>query len=106
MLYNLPFFPIQSPNQTLFSVTETCPFPFLAKYKNIFGEPGKHTGMRKYRIFDIAILDTMVVFIFAYILSFVDRLSFLYNVIILFILGVISHRIFCVRTTVDKFLFT
>ena len=84
----------------------SCPFPFLAKYRNIFGEPGLHTGMRKYRIYNIAIYDTIIVLIFAYILSLIDGYPFWLNAIVLFILGIITHRLFCVRTAVDKILFS
>lgn len=87
-------------------MVNNCPFPFLAKYKNLFGEPGKHTGMRKYRIFDIAIFDTLVVLFCAFILSMVDGYPFWINAIGLLLLGIIVHRMFCVRTTVDKILFT
>lgn len=86
-------------------MTTSCPFPFLAKYKNIFGEPGKNNGMRKYRIFGIAIFDTLVVLIFAYIFSFINKYPFWMNAIGLLALGIIVHRMFCVRTAVDKILF-
>jgi len=83
----------------------SCPFPFLAKYRHLFGEAGVRTGMRTYRFYSISIYDTFFVLIFAYILSWIDGYPFWLNAIVLFILGIIVHRIFCVRTTVDKILF-
>ena len=83
----------------------SCPFPSLVKYNKIFGEPGSHKGMRKFRVFSIAIFDTTVVLIFAYIFSLLNGYPFWMNAVVLFILGIIVHRSFCVRTTVDKFLF-
>lgn len=83
----------------------TCYFPQLAKYRNIFGEPGSHQGLRKYRVFGIAILDVSVVLLFAYLLSLLDGLPFITNALGLFVLGIIVHRIFCVRTAVDRILF-
>jgi len=83
-------------------MTDTCP---LAKYKNLFGEPGSRTGMRKYRIFNVSIFDVVVVLVFAYIFSLLNGYSFALNALVLFILGIIVHRLFCVRTTVDKILF-
>ena len=75
----------------------------LCKYKNLFGEPG--TGVHSYRIFGIAIVDVLLTILVAYIISFLTKFSFTLTLIILFILGIILHRLFCVRTTVDKLLF-
>lgn len=75
----------------------------LCKYKNILGVPGK--GVHSYRIFNIAIVDVILTLIAAYIISYVFKKSFMWVSIILFILGIILHRLFCVRTTVDKILF-
>lgn len=86
-------------------MSPSCPFPSLVKYNKIFGEPGSRKGMRKYRFFGIAIFDTVIVIIFAYIFSLFNEYSFWINMLALFILGIIIHRMFCVRTTIDKFLF-
>jgi uncharacterized membrane protein len=76
----------------------------LCKYKNALGIPGK--GIHSYRIFDIAVVDVVMTIIGAYVLSLIFRFSFLYITIALFAAGVALHRLFCVRTTVDKFLFS
>jgi hypothetical protein len=75
----------------------------LCKYKNAFGIVGK--GIHSYRILDIAILDVFVTLFAAFLISYFFKISFLYTSIFLFILGIIVHRLFCVRTTVDKILF-
>ena len=75
----------------------------LCKYKNGFGPLG--TGIHSYRIHNVAFLDFGVTAIGAYILSKILRTPFLYTFIGLFILGIIIHRLLCVRTTIDKFLF-
>jgi len=36
---------------------------------------------------------------------FMPGYNFLYILIGLFLLGIVAHRVFCVRTTVDKVLF-
>lgn len=72
-------------------------------YKNLFGKLG--TGIHSYRIYNIAYLDIMVTVIGAFILSRILRTPFLYTLIVFFIIGIIIHRLLCVRTTVDKFLF-
>jgi hypothetical protein len=75
----------------------------LCKYRNMLGVPGK--GVHSYRIFNIAIVDVILTLIVAYIISYIFKKSFFWVSIILFVLGIILHRIFCVRTTVDKLLF-
>jgi hypothetical protein len=76
----------------------------LCKYKNIFGEPGK--GAHKYRIFNIAIVDTLLTVLLAYVISYFSGITLLYVIPGTFVLGIVLHRLFCVRTTVDKLLFT
>ena len=75
----------------------------LCKYKNILGVPGQ--GPHSYRIFNIAIVDVILTIILAYIISYIYKISFVKTSIILFILGILLHRLFCVRTTIDKLLF-
>jgi hypothetical protein len=76
----------------------------LCKYKNIIGEP--NTGLRKkYRIFDVAVVDTVVTLLAVYLISYFSGYSFLYTLVITFIVMVISHRLFCVRSTTDRWLF-
>ena len=75
----------------------------LCKYKDILGKPGQ--GVHSFRIFNIAIVDVLLTIIAAYVLSILTKLNIFYALIFMFILGIISHRIFCVRTTIDKLLF-
>ena len=75
----------------------------LCKYNKIFGNPGD--GIRKYRIFDIALFDTIVVVIFGLIIKYFTKYNLWLILAILFISGIIAHRIFCVRTGLDKKLF-
>ena len=75
----------------------------LCQYKNIFGEPD--TGVHRYKIFGIAIVDTLLTILAAAILSYLFKWNFWWVLIILFALGIVAHRLFCVRTTVDRLLF-
>ena len=75
----------------------------LCKYKDIFGKPG--TGAHSYRIFNIAIVDVIFTIIFAWLIAKWMNLCFWKTLLGLFILGIIMHRLFCVRTTIDKLLF-
>ena len=76
----------------------------LCKYKDIFGKPKE--GAHSYRIFDIAIVDVIFTILGAIIIAYIFNLDYTNTIIILFILGIVMHRIFCVETTVDKFLFS
>lgn len=77
----------------------------FCEYKDIFGKVGE--GVHSYRIFNIAIVDVIATIIMAYLLKiFVfPKRSFLKLTIILFLLGIILHRLFCVKTTIDKYIF-
>lgn len=75
----------------------------LCKYKNALGEPKKR--IHSYRFMGLAIADVIMTIIGAYLLSSLLKISFLYTLLSLFISGIILHRLFCVRTTIDKFLF-
>ena len=75
----------------------------FCQYKDIFGKVGK--GVHKYRIFNVAIVDVIFVIIFGFIISYIFRKNIWLVLLILFVIGIIAHRIFCVRTTVDKLLF-
>ena len=76
----------------------------LCQYKDIFARPRE--GAHAYRVFDIAVVDVAATVIVAFIISRAFTLSFWKSLIALFIVGIISHRAFCVRTTVDKWIFT
>ena len=75
----------------------------LCDYKNIFGEPGK--GIHKYRIFNIAIVDVILTIVLAYFIAYLLKIDFFLTLLLLFILGIVLHRVFCVKTTIDKVLF-
>ena len=75
----------------------------LCKYKNSLGIPKK--GIHSYRFLGVAIADVIMTIIAAMLISYFFKISFLYTSISLFVLGIILHRLFCVRTTVDKLLF-
>lgn len=77
----------------------------FCQYKNIFGKVKE--GVHSYRLFDIAIIDVLFTILAAFFIAkyFNNFNNFLIILILLFILGIIFHRLFCVKTTVDKLLF-
>jgi hypothetical protein len=75
----------------------------LCRYKEIFGRPRE--GAHAYRIFDIAVVDVAATIIVAFLIARIFDVAFWKSLITLFIVGILSHRAFCVRTTVDKLVF-
>ena len=75
----------------------------LCRYKDIFGRPRE--GAHAYRLFDIAVVDVVATVLLAFIISRAFSLSFWKSLVVLFLIGIVSHRAFCVRTTVDKLVF-
>lgn len=71
-------------------------------YKNMLGIP--NTGIHKH-VMGIAIMDVIMTILAAYLLSYFFKWNFVYTLIIFFLLGIVLHRVFCVRTTIDKLLF-
>ena len=75
----------------------------LCKYRNSLGIPGK--GVHKH-IFGVAYIDVLSTIVGAFLISFIfPKISVWYILLILFLLGIFLHRLFCVRTTLDKILF-
>tara|TARA_Y100000590_G_scaffold106658_1_gene121342 strand:+ start:216 stop:461 length:246 start_codon:yes stop_codon:yes gene_type:complete len=79
---------------------------YFCKYKDILGKP--KTGLHSYRVFDIAVVDFLLTILLAKFFEFymMKGIPFWKILIVTFILGIIVHRIFCVKTTIDKLLFS
>jgi hypothetical protein len=75
----------------------------LCPYKYLFGKPNE--SVHKYRILDVAIVDLSMTIAASYLIAQYYNKDFKIILVILILLGIISHRLFCVRTTVDKLLF-
>lgn len=75
----------------------------LCAHKNIFGKPGQ--GVHSYRIFNIAIVDTLLTLVAAYLIGRYYKmkpLDIFYVFAVLMILSVLVHKLFCVETTLTK----
>jgi hypothetical protein len=75
----------------------------LCKYRNALGVPGK--GVHSLRLGGVAIMDVVMTLAGAYIIAYYARASFAWTAAGLFLLGIVLHRLFCVRTTIDRLLF-
>jgi hypothetical protein len=76
----------------------------LCKYKNALGKPG--LGVHSYRIYNIAVVDVLFTIVGAFFIKYLlPKYNYFFILLTLFALGIFMHRLFCVRTTIDKFLF-
>ena len=78
----------------------SCPF---AKHSEIFGKPNE--GAHSYRLFDVAIVDLIATALVSGIISLAFNKNFIVILLILLLLGIILHRLFCVNTTINKLIF-
>ena len=76
----------------------------LCKYRDIFGKVG--TGVHSLRFFNIAVVDTLLTLLLAYIINYFLKTNLLIVFIVLIILSIIIHRAFCVETTLTKMFFS
>lgn len=76
----------------------------LCKYANAFGKPRE--GVHKYRLYDIAVVDVALTVVAAFAVSGLVHTPLVPTIIAFFIAGIVAHYIFCVDTTIAKFLYT
>lgn len=74
----------------------------LCKYKDIFGIPGK--GIHSYRFLDVALIDYILTIAMAAALSKMTGMPFVISTILMFVLGIILHALFCVPTSAVRYL--
>jgi len=72
----------------------------LCKYRNIFGAP--NTGVHSYRIFGLAFVDLAATLAAAYLIHLGTGYSYWKVAGAMVVLGVVVHRLFCVRTPLTK----
>jgi hypothetical protein len=77
----------------------------FCKYKHALGKPKE--GIHSIRFLNIAVIDVFLTFILAKFIQFyfIPKVNLLIILFYTFIAGIIIHRIFCVKTTIDKLLF-
>ena len=74
-----------------------------AAASSIFGEP--HKGIHAYRFMNIAIVDVVFTLLAAWLIAQSWHIPLVPVLFACFLAGIIAHRIFHVRTTVDRWLF-
>ena len=69
----------------------------LCKYRDVFGKPRQ--GIHSYRFLGIAIVDSVLTIFLAFLLAWLLNKSFIWTLIILFVIGQLMHILFCVGTS-------
>jgi len=77
----------------------------LCQYRDILGKAGE--GIHSYRLFGVAIADVVMTIIAAWLIwRFIfPKTYFLVVLGVLFLAGILLHRLFCVKTTIDSLIF-
>jgi len=76
----------------------------LCKYKDVFGKPRE--GVHQYRIFNFAIVDVLLTILAAIVISKTAGVSVVYTIISLFLIAIVTHKIFCVDTALNQMIFS
>jgi hypothetical protein len=75
--------------------------------ENVFSKFGQK--IHSYKIGNIAIFDLIdifsIIFLAYYIYSYNPTSNYICIMVLLFILSIIVHRLLCIQTTIDKFIF-
>lgn len=75
----------------------------LCPFKHIFG--AENTGIHSIRLLNIAIIDVIGTIIGSIIISYIFKVNVYKTLIIAFVSSIIIHKLFCVQTTLTKFVF-
>jgi membrane-bound ClpP family serine protease len=81
----------------------------LCAYSNILGVPG--AGVHSIRIFNVAIVDVIFTILGAYAIYYYVNKTYMLNLrywvylVGLFVMGIILHKVFCVKTTINNLIF-
>lgn len=75
----------------------------LCQYRDFFGKP--RTGAHAIRVLDLAMVDVVGTIVIGWGVAKLAGWTPWKTISIAFLLGILFHRAFCVRTTVDRLLF-
>jgi hypothetical protein len=74
----------------------------LCKYKDVLGKPNE--GIRKIRVFNLSAIDVLLTIILGLFLSKIFNTTKFNGIISSFLLSIVFHQIFCVDTTINKYI--
>ena len=81
-------------------IMRLCDTDFSKSLNKLFGPPRE--GIRKHRIFGLAIFDLVTTLIGAALISWMFNIRFLYALAGVFLVGIVLHWAFCVDTTLNR----
>lgn len=77
----------------------------LCEYKDLFGKPNEGSHAYRIPVLDLAAVDVIMTVAVSYGASYYFNYSFLIVLLVFIIAGIVSHKLFCVDTTVNTFIF-
>lgn len=75
------------------------------KHKDIFGKPREGAHKVRIPILDIALVDVAATLAVAALISWISDWPVLIVFLVLIVISIAVHRLFCVRTKMDKLIF-
>lgn len=75
----------------------------LCQYRDIFGVPGQ--GVHSWKFKGTSMFDYLGTILMAMAITWITDIPLVITTIMMFLLGILLHYIFCVPTEVIKFLF-
>jgi hypothetical protein len=75
----------------------------LCKYKHVFGK--EKQGVHSLRLFDVAAVDLILTILVGLFIAYTFRFNYFITILVLLLIGIISHRLFCVNSTINKMIF-
>lgn len=75
---------------------------FFCTYKSIFGNPGE--GFHKHYL-GVAMGDLLGTILIIFLISWFGKYRFWDVFVVVFLITIVLHRLFCVNTTINKLIF-
>lgn len=77
----------------------------FCKYKNLGGLPGEGIHAPRIPIIKLAFWDTFLTILGIFVVSVLTKYSFITLFIITFLIAIIAHKLFCVNTKLNSYIF-
>ncbi len=74
----------------------------FCKYRDIFGKPFE--GVHSYRWGGVAVVDLILTVALAYVTYWITEIPVTIGLIFWIVIGMVLHRLFCVNTSVERWL--
>jgi hypothetical protein len=74
------------------------------EYRHIFGKEDE--GVHSIRLYNIAVVDVLLTVIFSIVISYTFNMNLIITLINMFLLAIIMHYLFGVKTTINNYMFS